>query len=95
MAAGTSAAFHPIRIFAAVAAAFCILGLAAVSQAAAKAPYKIGAIFSVTGPASFLGAPESKTAEMMQERINAAGGNGMDDSDIAHIVPGPQPPQED
>jgi hypothetical protein len=25
----------------------------------------------------------------------AEGGSGMDDSDIAHIVPGPQPPQED
>ena len=35
---------------------------------------KIGAIFSVTGPASFLGEPEKKTAEMLQEQINAAGG---------------------
>ncbi len=37
-------------------------------------PIKIGAIFSVTGPASFLGAPEAKTLEMMVEQINAAGG---------------------
>ncbi|MBN2158132.1 MAG: ABC transporter substrate-binding protein [Spirochaetes bacterium] len=35
---------------------------------------KIGAIFSVTGPASFLGAPEAKTAEMMVEEINDKGG---------------------
>jgi len=35
---------------------------------------KIGAIFAVTGPASFLGAPEAKTAEMLVEKINAAGG---------------------
>lgn len=35
---------------------------------------KIGAIFAVTGPASFLGAPEAKTAEMLVEQINAAGG---------------------
>ena len=35
---------------------------------------KIGAIFAVTGPASFLGAPEAKTAEMLAEKINAAGG---------------------
>jgi branched-chain amino acid transport system substrate-binding protein len=35
---------------------------------------KIGAIFSVTGPASFLGAPESKTAKMFVDKINASGG---------------------
>ncbi len=34
----------------------------------------IGALFSVTGPASFLGAPEKKTAEMVVEEINAKGG---------------------
>ena len=39
---------------------------------------KIGAIFAVTGGASFLGAPEARTAEMLVERINASGGaNGM------------------
>ena len=39
---------------------------------------KIGAIFAVTGGASFLGAPEAKTAEMVVEEINAGGGiNGM------------------
>lgn len=39
---------------------------------------KIGAIFAVTGGASFLGAPEAKTAEMVVEGINANGGvNGM------------------
>ena len=35
---------------------------------------KIGAIFAVTGPASFLGAPEKKTVEMMVEQINKKGG---------------------
>ena len=35
---------------------------------------KIGAIFSVTGPASFLGAPEGKTAQMLVDKINAEGG---------------------
>ncbi len=35
---------------------------------------KIGAIFAVTGGASFLGAPEAKTAEMVVEEINANGG---------------------
>ncbi len=35
---------------------------------------KIGAIFAVTGPASFLGAPEAKTAQMMVDDINNNGG---------------------
>lgn len=39
---------------------------------------KIGAIFAETGGASFLGAPEAKTARMLVERINANGGiNGL------------------
>ena len=36
--------------------------------------FKIGAVFSVTGGASFLGDPEKKTAEMLVEQINKAGG---------------------
>lgn len=36
--------------------------------------YKVGAVFSVTGRASFLGDPEKKTAEMIVEQINQAGG---------------------
>ena len=35
---------------------------------------KIGAIFAVTGPASFLGGPEARSAEMVVEKINKAGG---------------------
>lgn len=38
------------------------------------APIKIGAIFSVTGPASFLGAPEEKTTQMLVDKINQTGG---------------------
>ena len=48
------------------------------TSAAAAAPIKIGAIFSVTGPASFLGAPEAKTAEMCVSKMNGTGGiNGQ------------------
>lgn len=36
--------------------------------------YKIGGIFSVTGPASFLGDPEKRSMEMAIDQINAAGG---------------------
>jgi branched-chain amino acid transport system substrate-binding protein len=40
----------------------------------AAEPIKIGAIFSVTGPASFLGAPEARTVQMLVDKINAGGG---------------------
>jgi branched-chain amino acid transport system substrate-binding protein len=48
------------------------LGLAATSGAAE--PIRIGAIFSVTGPASFLGEPERNTVKMLEESINKSGG---------------------
>ncbi|MFO7975212.1 MAG: ABC transporter substrate-binding protein [Candidatus Hydrogenedentota bacterium] len=61
-----------------VAMGVCILfGMVSFQPPAAAAegkPIKIGALFSVTGPASFLGAPEKKTAEMLAEKINAGGG---------------------
>ncbi len=37
-------------------------------------PYKVGAIFAITGGASWLGEPERNTAVMITESINAAGG---------------------
>ncbi len=40
----------------------------------AKETVKIGAIFAVTGPASFLGAPEAKTTRMLVDEINNRGG---------------------
>ncbi len=46
----------------------------AAGPAAAQEPIKIGALLSVTGPASFLGAPEARTLEMLVEELNAAGG---------------------
>jgi len=36
--------------------------------------YKIGGVFAVTGPASFLGDPEKRSMEMAIEAINAQGG---------------------
>jgi branched-chain amino acid transport system substrate-binding protein len=52
---------------------FC-LGLLVSPALAFKGAYKVGAVFSVTGRASFLGDPEKKTAEMIAEQINKAGG---------------------
>lgn len=40
----------------------------------AKEPYKIGAVLSVTGPASFLGEPEKNTLIMIADQINSTGG---------------------
>ncbi len=52
--------------------------LATVAATAAHAEIKIGAVLSVTGPASFLGDPEKKTLEMYVAEINAKGGiNGQ------------------
>src|SRR5476651_1112541 len=44
----------------------------------ASAQTKIGAVLSVTGPASFLGDPEKRTLEIYVDEINAKGGvNGQ------------------
>ncbi|KAB2886943.1 MAG: ABC transporter substrate-binding protein [Pseudorhodoplanes sp.] len=56
------------------------IGLLALTGAGyeAAAQVKIGAVLSVTGPASFLGDPEKKTLEMYVDAINAKGGvNGQ------------------
>ncbi|HIJ59231.1 MAG TPA: ABC transporter substrate-binding protein [Nitrospirae bacterium] len=46
--------------------------------ALAKEPFKIGAVLSVTGAASFLGEPEKNTLVMLAEHINSTGGiNGI------------------
>jgi len=45
-----------------------------VVMAAENEPIKIGAIFAITGPASFLGEPERNTAMMIADEINADGG---------------------
>ncbi|MBC7357516.1 MAG: ABC transporter substrate-binding protein [Desulfacinum sp.] len=53
----------------------CALALMVPAGALAGGkPYKIGAVFSVTGGASFLGEPEKRTAEMIVEQVNAQGG---------------------
>jgi branched-chain amino acid transport system substrate-binding protein len=42
--------------------------------ALAAAPIRIGALFSVTGPASFLGEPEKNTLELLVKEFNEKGG---------------------
>jgi len=51
-----------------------LMSFALSCKQGAKDTIKIGAIFSVTGPASFLGAPEAKTVQMVIDQINSTGG---------------------
>jgi len=54
------------------------LGTLLAASPEASAQVKIGAVLSVTGPASFLGDPEKKTLEMYVAEINEKGGiNGQ------------------
>ncbi|HYA02556.1 MAG TPA: ABC transporter substrate-binding protein, partial [Syntrophobacteria bacterium] len=39
-----------------------------------KGPIKIGGLFSITGPNSFLGEPERNSMQLLAEQINAKGG---------------------
>ena len=57
-----------------VGIAACLMGSILPVTGAEKAPYVIGAVFSVTGGASFLGEPERNTAKMVEEWVNGAGG---------------------
>ena len=60
--------------YAKTAAAVGICLAAVLGAGEAPAQVKIGAVLSVTGPASFLGDPEKKTLEMYVADINAKGG---------------------
>jgi branched-chain amino acid transport system substrate-binding protein len=55
----------------AAAAAFL---LGAAHARAGLEPLRIGAVLAVTGPASFLGAPEARTLQMLVQDLNSQGG---------------------
>ncbi|TLM69347.1 MAG: ABC transporter substrate-binding protein [Deltaproteobacteria bacterium] len=61
-----------IRSVSYIAVLLALLFFAGVSSAAES--IRIGALFSVTGPPSFLGEPERNTAQMVVDEINKAGG---------------------
>jgi len=56
-----------------IATLFLFAGMV-IGPALAADTFKVGAVFSVTGRTSFLGDPEKKTALLVAEQINAAGG---------------------
>jgi branched-chain amino acid transport system substrate-binding protein len=55
-------------------ASLLALAVALVARPARADEIKVGALLAVTGPASFLGAPEARTLEMLVEQTNAKGG---------------------
>jgi branched-chain amino acid transport system substrate-binding protein len=65
-------------VFAFIVALFVVLAAPGsyAARSAAKTPYVIGAIFSVTGDNAPLGVPERDTAQMLAKQLNAAGGIG-------------------
>ena len=66
-----------IKQLVAVCSAVCI-GILTASVSFAAGTIKIGGLFAVTGPASFLGEPEKKTLEMLVKDVNDKGGiNGI------------------
>lgn len=59
----------------------CVLGLAMAVSLAQAGTIKVGAILAETGPAAFLGGPESRSLHMLVDEINAKGdinGNTID-----------------
>jgi branched-chain amino acid transport system substrate-binding protein len=60
-----------VRVF---VVALCLIVAVAVLPGMAAETIKVGAILAVTGPASFLGAPEAKTLEMLTDEVNSQGG---------------------
>ncbi len=54
--------------------ALSIVTMLSATSALAAPAIKIGALFAVSGPASFLGEPERNTAQMVVDEINRAGG---------------------
>lgn len=52
----------------------CGCMVAATLSGASAGTIKVGAIFAVSGPASFLGGPEARSAQMVVEKINQGGG---------------------
>jgi len=50
-----------------------VLTMGGVTPTPAAEPYVIGGIFSITGPASYLGDPENKTMELLAAEVTPRG----------------------
>ncbi len=65
-----------------------VSALAMMAASPAVAETRLGAVLSVTGPASFLGDPELKTLEMLVEEVNAQGGINGEEVVLIHYDDG-------
>ncbi len=65
-----------------------VSALAMMAANPAAAEIRLGAVLSVTGPASFLGDPELKTLEMLVEEVNAQGGINGEEVVLIHYDDG-------
>ncbi len=63
-----------LLVFCLVAAGVLLSQGLSSGASAGKEPYKVGAIFAITGPAAWLGTPERNTAKMIEEQVNMGGG---------------------
>lgn len=63
-----------LLLCAAVAVAFGVVGCGSKSVDTSKSVYKIGAVLSLSGPASPLGIPEQNSLKMLEEQMNAGAG---------------------
>lgn len=62
------------RLVVLVIVCLAVAALAGCSRQTGTAPYKIGVVLDITGPASPLGTPESDTIKMIETQINESGG---------------------
>jgi branched-chain amino acid transport system substrate-binding protein len=63
-----------MHLVAALVITALLLAAGGPTPAGAQEPYRLGAIFSITGPGSSLGIPERDTALMLEADVNARGG---------------------
>ncbi len=63
-----------VLLFCLLAAGMLLIQGLAFAATAEKEPYKVGALFAITGGASWLGEPERNTVRMIEEQINMGGG---------------------
>ncbi len=56
-----------LLLFCLVAAGMLLIQGLAFAVTAEKEPYKVGAVFAITGGASWLGEPERNTVRMIEE----------------------------
>ena len=66
---------HGLLLLVGFALVLCVsCGGGGGDESTTQEPIKIGAVFSITGSASWLGEPERNTALMIADQVNAAGG---------------------